>query len=118
MPRFSLLRLLACLVVGCGSSTPSAAPDCPEVHQAGCPPGTPTYDTGIGDLLTERCRPCHAPGGIEASQPLTNYDQAHGMRTGIGTQLLTCSMPQAGAPPLSNDERKQILDWLTCGALR
>ena len=118
MPKISLLPLLACLAVACGSSPPAAAVDCPEVHQAGCPAGALTYDTGIGDLLTERCSPCHAVGGIEASRLLTDYGHASGLRMSIAAQLVTCSMPLAGAPPLSNDERQQILDWLTCGAPR
>jgi hypothetical protein len=36
----------------------------------------------------------------------------------IATQLVSCSMPPAGAPPLGADERQLILDWLTCGAPR
>jgi cytochrome c5 len=118
MPRISLLPLLACLAVACGSSAPSTPRDCPEYQQAGCPTGALGYDTGIGDVLTERCSPCHAEGGIEATRLLTDYGHASGQRMSIATQLVTCSMPPFGAPPLSNDERKQILDWLTCGAPR
>jgi len=119
MPRFSLLAPLYYLAVACGQSPPPRASDCPDVQQAGCPAGALTYDTGIGDLLTARCTPaCHAAGGSEATRPLTDYGHAAGLRISIANQLLSCSMPPAGAPPLSPDERQLILDWLTCGAPR
>lgn len=114
------LPLLGCLLVGCGSgvvASPSAV--CPEDSQTGCPAAALTYDTGIGALLEERCSPCHAPGGVEAASVLlTDYDHARNQRMGIGSQLVTCSMPPPDAPPLSNDERQQILDWLTCDTPR
>ncbi len=120
MAKILLLPLFATAAAGCGHS-PSAAPvsDCPDDQQAGCPDGALTYDTGIGALLDERCSPCHAAGGVEASTLLlTDYDHARGAQTSIGSQLVTCSMPPAGSPQLSSDERQQILDWLTCGTLR
>ena len=84
----------------------------------GCPADALTYDTGIGALLDERCSPCHAAGGVEASVPLTDYDHAMREYMSIGSQLVTCSMPPAGSPQLTIDERQQILDWLTCGIPR
>ena len=84
----------------------------------GCPDGALTYDTGIGALLDERCSPCHAAGGVEASRLLTDYIHAKGLQMSIGSQLVSCSMPPVGSPQLSSDERQQILDWLTCGTPR
>jgi cytochrome c5 len=118
MPKFSRLAPLASLALACGHAAPPPRGDCPDVQQAGCPANALTYDTGIGDLLNERCASCHAAGGVEAARPLTDYGDAFGARTGIATQLLGCSMPPAGAPPLSNEERQLILDWLTCRAPR
>jgi hypothetical protein len=118
MLKVFLLSLLACLAVACGHAAPTAVSDCPEARQLGCPAGTLTYDTGIGDLLTARCSPCHAEGGIEGARRLTDYSHAFGSRMSIATQLVSCSMPPSGAPPLTHEERQQVLDWLTCGAPR
>jgi mono/diheme cytochrome c family protein len=112
MPQRALLLLLLLSTFGCGQSPSSA---CPSDEQGACPATALTYDSGIGALLTQRCSPCHAPRG-DAGRLLTDYPHAFGQRTGIGTQLVSCSMPPAGAPQLSDAERKQILDWLTCGA--
>ncbi|MES1175827.1 MAG: hypothetical protein ABUL62_16010 [Myxococcales bacterium] len=118
MPKIPLLSLLVCLAFACGESAPATLNACPEPVQVGCPTDALRYDTGIGDLLDERCSPCHARGGVEATRLLTDYDHAFGLRMSIANQLVTCSMPQAGSPPLTVDERQQILDWLTCGAPR
>lgn len=119
MPKFSLFVPLAAGLIACGQATPPRGSGCPDVQQAGCPDGALTYDTGVGDLLSERCTPaCHAAGGVEATRPLTDYSHVSGMRMGIANQLLSCSMPPAGAKPLSDQERQLILDWLSCGAPR
>lgn len=114
MPKILLLSLLGCLAAACGPAASAPISDCPEDQQGDCPANALTYDTGIGALLTERCSPCHAAGGVEATRLLTDYDHAFGLRTSIGTQLASCSMPPAGAPSLTVSERQQILDWLTC----
>ncbi len=114
--KVALLPLLGVLLAACGESAPNAA--CPDDAQMGCPASALSYDSGIGALLTERCSPCHAAGGIESSLLLTDYGHVSGLRMSIGSQVATCSMPLAPAPPLSLEERQQILDWLTCGAPR
>jgi len=113
MQKLLLIVLLAALLSGCG---PAAAPACSVEEQAACPANALTYDTGIGTLLSERCSPCHAAGGVEAQRLLTDYAHVSGLRMSIASQLVTCSMPPAGAPQLSASERQQVLDWLTCGA--
>ena len=107
--------LFVFLVAACGQS-PSQA--CPADDQEQCADAGLSYDGGIGDLLKERCSPCHAPGGVEATRLLTDYGHVSGERMSIVAQLVTCSMPPAGAPALSADEQKQILGWLACGAPR
>jgi uncharacterized membrane protein len=77
---------------------------------------TLSYSTGIADILNQRCQPCHAAGGVEATVPLTDYQHVFGERMTLGNQLVTCSMPPDGSPQLTDTERKQILDWLSCGA--
>jgi cytochrome c5 len=118
LPRIWLLSLLGSLFAGCGQASPSEPSACPDDTQSGCPATALTYDTGIGALIGERCSPCHAPGGVEASRVLTDYAHASGLKMSIATQLVSCSMPPLGAPQLSSDERQQILDWLSCGGPR
>ena len=110
LPPFLVISLL---LVACG---PKAAKDCPPDEQAACTGSSLGYDAAIASIINDRCMPCHAPGGVEATVPLTNYQRVFGQRTSIGGQLVTCSMPPDGSPQLTDSERKQILDWLTCGA--
>jgi uncharacterized membrane protein len=114
-PRFLLFFpvLAASTAFGCGAAN---EPSCPADDQKACPASSSlSYDDGIGALLTQRCSPCHAAGGVEATVILTDYSHVSGERMSIASQLVTCSMPPAGNPPLSADERKEILDWLSCG---
>jgi uncharacterized membrane protein len=74
-----------------------------------------SYDSGIGALLSERCSPCHAAGGVEANRLLTDYNHVAAARMSIASQLASCAMPPARAPSLSNSERDEILSWLSCG---
>jgi len=114
MPRKSILfLLLAVFAVACGQPTNK---DCPPDNQEQCVDTTLSYDNGIGDLLTQRCSPCHATGGVEMSIPLTDYVHVRGARTAIVGQLVPCLMPPAGNPQLNIAERNQILDWLSCDA--
>ena len=107
-----LFPLLAVFALGCGQP---ASKDCPVDNQEQCVDTTLSYGNGIGELLTERCSPCHAAGGVEMTHLLTDYDHVVGERMSIAAQLVTCSMPLAGSPQLTTAERFQILDWLTCG---
>jgi hypothetical protein len=114
MPRnLPFLLLLLGLVTGCGQPASKA---CPPDEPAGCVDPSLGYDAGIAAILSDRCRPCHAAGGVEASVLLTDYPHVSGARMTVGNQLVTCSMPPQGSPQLSDAERKQILDWLSCGA--
>ena len=113
MPRCLPLFLLLALVTACGQK---AGKDCPADEQAGCVDQSLGYDANIAAILNDHCTPCHAAGGIEASILLTDYKHVSGERMTIGSQLVTCTMPPDGSPQLTDMERKQILDWLSCGA--
>lgn len=113
--RIVLCSALLGLADGCAEPAQDA---CPSQAPTECSASAPTYETGIGTLLIERCSPCHAAGGVEASRLLTSYERVAGERMSIASQLWTCSMPPAGAPPLSAMERSQVLGWLACGAAR
>ncbi|MEO7034824.1 MAG: hypothetical protein ABI548_13025 [Polyangiaceae bacterium] len=113
--RLNLFPLLASFALAC---SPSPGATCSIDAPNECVDASLSYDGGIGALLTERCSPCHAAGGEEATLLLTDYDHVSRQLMGIGSQLVTCSMPLAGSPQLSADERNQILGWLSCGAPR
>ncbi len=116
MPRNSrIFLLLAALAVaaGCGQK---ADKTCPADEQAGCVDSTFGYDAGIADILNGHCKPCHAAGGVEQTILLTDYQHVFGERMSIGGQLVTCTMPPDGSPQLTDTERNQVLDWLSCGA--
>jgi uncharacterized membrane protein len=114
MPReLPLFLVLTALVGACGQK---AGKVCPPDDQTACVDTTLAYDAGIGAILNDRCTPCHAAGGVEASVLLTDYKHVAGEQMTIGAELATCAMPPDGSAQLSDTERKQILDWLTCGA--
>ncbi len=107
-----MFPLLALFALACSqSSNATCSVDAPNE----CVASTLSYDGSIGTLLTERCSPCHAAGGVEATRLLTDYGHVSGERMSIASQLVSCAMPPAGAPQLSTDERNQILGWLSCG---
>ncbi|MEI9939527.1 MAG: hypothetical protein WDO69_20090 [Pseudomonadota bacterium] len=113
IPRKLLLLLLAAVATAaCGHAADQEA--CPAPEQRDCPADALTFDSGIADLVHTRCYPCHAPGGEEQSRLLTDYVHVSRESMSIRSQLATCSMPPAGAPPLSSEERQQIFDWLAC----
>ena len=114
-PQKLLLSLLATLAVASACAEPAAQEACPIPAQMSCPPGALTFETGIAEILHTRCFPCHAADGIERARSLTDYAHVSGERMSIASQLVTCSMPPAGEPPLSANERQQILDWFACG---
>ena len=114
MPRnLPLFLLLAALMAACGQK---AQKDCPPDDQAACMDSSLGYDANIAAILNTRCTPCHATGGVEMSILLTDYKHVSSERMTIGSQLVTCTMPPDGSPQLTDMERKQILDWLSCGA--
>ncbi|HWZ88664.1 MAG TPA: c-type cytochrome [Polyangiaceae bacterium] len=114
MPRNSpLFLVLTALAAGCGQG---AAKACPPDDQAACMDPSLGYDAGIAAILNDTCMPCHAAGGVEANVPLTDYRHVFGERMTVAGQIVTCTMPPDGSPQLTDAERKQILDWLSCGA--
>lgn len=56
------------------------------------------------------------PGGREQSRLLTDYASAFANRGPALNQIHACRMPPQGAPPLSAEGRKILLEWLVCGA--
>ncbi len=77
----------------------------------------PSYQADIAPLVSTRCGACHAPGGIEASFPLTTHAELYGQRRGVLNQIFTCAMPPACARGLEAEQRATLLKWFVCGAL-
>lgn len=93
----------------------------PEVA---CPDGGgPSFTGDVLPIFENVCANCHAPGEIEASIPLTTYQQIYGPggdeAREINNQVFeSCLMPPSNAPvPLGDDQRQTLLVWLACGAL-
>jgi len=101
-------------VVSCTAQP--TADTCAVDVPTGCPDPTLTYESGLGAKLQTGCSPCHAPGGVESTVPLMDYGQVSKRLTSIAGQLQTCTMPPAGAAPLSPSDRQAIIDWIVCGA--
>ena len=112
-----LLSLLSAGIAAVACGQPAEHEACPAPPPLGCPSNALTFDTGIGELLHSRCFPCHSADGVERSRQLTDYAHVSREPMSIASQLASCSMPPPGSPPLTSDERRQILDWLACGGL-
>jgi hypothetical protein len=111
-----------CRKSGVDCTPPPAVLTCPEA-------GAPSFAGDVfPNVFGPVCDNCHAPGQIEASIPLTSYQQIYGPTSGasagseareIFNQVFeSCLMPPSDAPvPLGDDQRQTLLDWFACGAL-
>ena len=113
--RIKVLSVLLVTASVAACSQPAEHEACAVRPPTACPANTLTFDTGIAELLHSRCYPCHAADGVEGSRQLSDYDHVKGERMSIASQVASCSMPPAGSPTLTVNERQQILDWLACG---
>ena len=110
----SLCLIVVVSVVGCASK--AGSDECSVNVPTSCPDPTLTYASEVGATLKATCSPCHAPGGVESTVPLTDYSQVSKRLTSVAGQLQTCTMPPAGAMALAASDRQAILDWIVCGA--
>jgi hypothetical protein len=104
--------MAAAIVTGCGGGGSS----CPNDLPSACPANPPSYSNDIAQIISNRCFPCHAPGGVEATTPLTTYQQVFNQRSAVLDQVYHCNMPLAGAPTLTPTQRTDLLTWLVCNA--
>jgi uncharacterized membrane protein len=89
---------------------------CPNDLPASCPADAPGYQETIGPLIEARCVPCHSAGGQMSDKPLGDYASVFADRGAVLDQVYACKMPLAGATPLADAERAELLAWLVCGA--
>jgi cytochrome c5 len=115
-PSSRVISLIAALgAFSCGSKA-SSPNECSVNVPTSCPDASLSYAAGVGDTFETTCSQCHAPGGVESTVPLTNYNEVSKRLTSVAGQLETCTMPPAGSPPISASDRQAILDWIACGA--
>ena len=114
----AFLALAACTSSdGSGTSTSSTSGStCPDDLPGACPSTPPSYAKDVAPAIQSSCTPCHAPGGGASDRLLTDYADAFANRGSALNQIHACRMPPRGAPPLSDANRKILLDWLVCGA--
>ena len=117
---------LGALVVAGAACGKAPAVDCtPPPAVLSCPDGGgPSFAAQVyPQVFATVCANCHAPGGVEASTPLTNYQQIYGSHGSEAQEIFnqvfeSCLMPPSDAPqPLTAAERQTLLDWFACGAL-
>ncbi|HXJ19037.1 MAG TPA: hypothetical protein VMT03_02305 [Polyangia bacterium] len=125
LPIAALFSLATAAAPGChGTSVPCTPPpavlSCPDA-------GGPSFAGDVfPNVFVPVCDNCHAPGQVEASIPLTSYQQIYGPASGpnqgseakeIFNQVFeSCLMPPGDAPvPLDEERRQTLLDWFACG---
>jgi hypothetical protein len=130
-PLLLASALVAAAALACSSSSPSAGPGdgggaaqgagddagCPADLPPSCPTPAPSWANDAQPIFADKCWPCHADGGVEsAADPLGTYAQIAANSATVLVQIETCRMPQAGAPPLTREQRHTLEAWLVCGA--
>src|ERR1051325_7677232 len=118
-PRPIARAVLALVCVSGGLACgPTAGSKCDQTIPT-CPAVVPDFGSEVLPIIQGVCGNCHAPGGVEASLPITSYDEITSPRvkTTAFSLVLGCSMPPADAPrPLTAAERSTLLAWFACGA--
>jgi hypothetical protein len=116
MKRALLVALAAgALALGCGGHSGPPV-NCPQNLPAACPGPPPSFAADVKPIFDSVCTTCHAPGGKKADVPFTTFDQIHGRRTTILSQVYDCVMPPVDGPQLSDAQRLTLMTWFVCEA--
>ncbi len=107
-----------------GCHQQAAAVSCPAAPvDPPCPDVMPSFAQDVyPNVFAQVCVRCHAPGGEEASNPLTTYQQIYGTGGVEAREIYfqvfqSCLMPPSNAPEqLTDVQRQKLLDWFGCGA--
>lgn len=86
---------------------------CTKDTTSNCGTTTYKYTTDISVVLNNKCNTsgCHnssAAGGLN----LTNYNSVKDKSSNIRTKVNNNSMPPAGSPALTTDERNKLFSWI------
>lgn len=100
------------------AASPSAtSAGCAKLGAVACGGAVPKYGGDVRAVLERRCFSCHANDGLAADDhDFSKFGVAHAQRVEIAAMIKECAMPPKGATPLSDDERRKLLDWAECGA--
>ena len=90
--------------------------DCPDDIPGGCPGPAPSYSAAVAPAVAKNCEPCHRAGGLAPDKPLHTHDQLFERRRTVLNRVSRCIMPPACAQQPSASERRDLLQWLVCGA--
>jgi hypothetical protein len=81
-----------------------------------CATATPSYASEVAPIVERRCATCHYPDNTRSRYVFTDYDDVYSARQTVLTRIYGCVMPPDGAPPLTPEERRVLLEWFVCGA--
>jgi mono/diheme cytochrome c family protein len=107
------LALAACTPKQAGPDAGTCPMDLPPPSR--CNSAVPTYTADVAPIFAVSCVDCHSSDGGPNFSPLGTYPQVVAQRQAVLTQVLTCLMPIAPVPPLTEAQRQTILSWLVCG---
>ncbi|WP_163515741.1 c-type cytochrome [Gelidibacter japonicus] len=114
--RIFFVVFVGSLLVSCGSNTFS------ELEDDFTPDEFVTYNSHVKDLIQRNCISCHAPGGISAFRPLTNYTLVK--EAVLTTDLLDRIQRQNGEPGampqtgrMAQNQIDIVLQWVEDGLL-
>jgi hypothetical protein len=72
----------------------------------------------VNAIIQTYCVGCHGPAGVQAIRPFATWQDidSHMFSGPMQRQLLACRMPPAGEPQPTDQEKRTLIGWLTCGA--
>ena len=102
--------------IGLGPDAPSPDPRPCVGIPATCPMQQPSYARDIAPIFAAKCNTCHSEAVDSGPWPLTEYSYISDWQTNVLADIQYCTMPPAGAPPLTSTEQDAILAWIVCNA--
>jgi uncharacterized membrane protein len=113
LPRRGLLAFSLFVALGCSSakSSPPAA-SAPSNDTAKCDAAAPVSLLEARSVVAKRCASCHSPSGTAGEDyDWTNEQSLVLHRRNVAAQIAEDSMPPAGYPRPTPEERRTLLCW-------
>ncbi len=95
-----------------------ANPSCPDDLPTSCPVTVPSFQSQVSSIVQTVCAtPCHSPGQLAASRPLSDYQSIFNLKDAILNNVSVCNMPPPIAmTQLGEADRATLMSWIVCGA--